>query len=31
MKLFTNLLQTIDNAILTLIELFLGKENTIDD
>ena len=31
MKLFTNLLQTIDSAILTLIELFLGKENTIDD
>ena len=31
MKLFTNLLQRIDSAILTLIELFLGKENTIDD
>ena len=31
MKLFTNLMSMIDKAILTLIELYLGKDNIADE
>jgi hypothetical protein len=31
MKLFTNMMLIIDKAILSLIELYLGKDNTIDE
>lgn len=31
MKLFTNMMLIIDKAILSLIELYLGKGNTTDE
>ena len=31
MKLFTNMMLIIDKAILSLIELYLGKDNTTDE
>jgi len=31
MKLLTNMMLIIDKAILSLIELYLGKDNTIDE